>query len=158
MNSIPQEQNAAKQIERLAAQRQLYSEAKRLQAIHFALSVPCVVALAFVTLAFPALKPTALIWNLVIAVIDVSLLSVRQEEFKTRAARIQELFDCAVLDLPGRELKGTAKVLPEEVDRAAATYRKKHSDLSDLSNWYPVCVGSVPMPLARIICQRTNCW
>ena len=158
MNSIPQKQNQPKQIDRIAAQRQLYTEAKRIWAIYFVLSVPCVVALAFMTLFFPALKSWAWSWNFILVVVDLILISSQQEDLKTCAARIQELFDCEVLDLPHRKLKGASKVTPEEVNRSADKYRKLNSDLSDLSNWYSVCVEQLPIPLARLVCQRTNCW
>lgn len=43
MNSITQEQLEHKQLERLAAQRQIYSDAKKIQAINMILSVPAVI-------------------------------------------------------------------------------------------------------------------
>ena len=158
MNSVPQKQNQPKQTDRVAAQRQFYTDAKRLQSIQFVASVICVVILAFVTLIFPALKSWAWTWSIALVVADLALFSTQQEELKTRAARIQELFDCEVLDLPHRELKGASKVMREEINRGADRYKKNNSDLSDLSNWYSVCVGELPLPLARIVCQRTNCW
>eukprot|EP01036_Dinobryon_divergens_P057425 gene57425-76672_t len=30
--------------------------------------------------------------------------------------------------------------------------------MTSLEDWYSVVVGSLPMPMARLICQRTNCW
>lgn len=158
MNPILHQQNEPRQIDRLAAQRQLYSDSKRWQLAHFVMSVPCVVMLALVTLAFPVLKPWAWLWSLLIVLLDFGIFSVRQEELRTRAAQIQEIFDGEVLELPLRDLKGAARVPIEAIDKAAHRYKQSHTDISDLSNWYSVEIAPLPVPLARIICQRTNCW
>ncbi|MBV9154804.1 MAG: hypothetical protein JO097_00970 [Acidobacteriaceae bacterium] len=47
VNSIAQTQLEPKQLDRLAAQRELYSKAKRVQTWQIVLSVPCVIAWSF---------------------------------------------------------------------------------------------------------------
>lgn len=41
---------------------------------------------------------------------------------------------------------------------AASRAARKNPNHSGLKNWYPVAVGELPMHLARIVCQRANCW
>src|SRR5438034_9094825 len=104
-NSIPTDQNADRQLERLAAQRQLYSDAKRIQFWHTILSVPIVVAWSFVVLACPKLGVIAALWGIVLTFMDILTFTPWQSALKNKAATIQELFDCDVLQIPWHKLK-----------------------------------------------------
>lgn len=53
MNNIPQEQNTQRQLDKLAAQRQLYSDAKALQIISVVISVPLVISWSILVAIFP---------------------------------------------------------------------------------------------------------
>lgn len=157
MNSIPETQNSERQLDRLAAQRVLYSTAKRIQFWQIVLSVPCVVALSFLVALFPDLKPVAAAWGALLTILDVSYLSNRITAQREKAARIQELFDCDVLQLEWPDLKAGHPPDPETIEEAAAKYRHKDPDYSKLRDWHTVEVGNLPLELARIICQRANC-
>jgi SMODS-associating 4TM effector domain len=80
-----------------------------------------------------------------------------QLSLKQTAAKVQELFDCAVLDIDWHHFRVGTPPDPEIVAAAAAAYRRKHSDISNLRDWYSVAVGKLPPELGRIVCQRTNC-
>jgi hypothetical protein len=56
MYSFATEQNTDRQLQRLAAQRQLYSTAKRIFGFQLLVSGPIAVVTAFLALAAPALK------------------------------------------------------------------------------------------------------
>jgi len=158
MNTIPQDQSAERSLERLAAQRQLYSDAKRVQAVHMVFSVPIVVGWSLLVIAVPDAKVYAATWGIVVAVFDVILFTPWQKTLKQKAAKIQELFDCDVMRLAWQEIKVGRRPEPETVKLAAQRYKKAEPDYVTLKNWYPPEVGQLPIELARIICQRINCW
>ncbi len=70
------------------------------------------------------------------------------------AAKLQEDFDCDVLEMRRNEFLEGACVDPEEVyDLSAKKFGPEGEQLLD---WYPVAVGNVPMHIGRILCQREN--
>lgn len=158
MNSIPQEQLAQKQLDRLAAQRQLYSDAKRLQAFQMILSIPVVVILSLIVVLFPDFKVYLAFWGITVTLLDVSVFNPWQKSLKQKAARIQELFDCDVLQMDWRELKVGGRHNAETIAEAASKHKCKDPDFQKLKNWYPVIVAKLPLHLARIVCQRASCW
>ena len=124
MNEIPKAQVEAIQLDRLAAQRSLYLKAKQIQGWQLVLSVPCVIVWSFVVLAFPALRSYAALWGIVVTLLDSVALDRWQKNLKERAARVQELFDCDVLELTWPELKGQrpdAELIAEESSRYLRT-------------------------------------
>jgi len=155
-NSIPQTQNAKQQLERLAAQRTLYSRAKTVAGIQAIVSVPAAIAWSFAANIYPSMKPWAALWGLVIAIIDVALLDTLQSGSQKDAAKVQEEFDCAVLDLPWNSLVVGPHPDPERIAEASHKYRPdpKHP----IENWYPHEVEKLPLSSGRLVCQRTNLW
>lgn len=149
---------APRQLEHLAAQRQLYSTAKRIYLIQFALSVPLAVIWAIAILAHPPLKAFAAWWGLFVMLLDLLYSAPQQKRLRQQAAAIQELFDCEVLGMEWKNLKAGAKPSPETVADAAERYRRKEPDYGPLKDWYPASVSKVPLALGRVICQRCNCW
>ncbi len=157
MNDILTTQNERRNIRRLAAQRQIYADAKRVAALQLALST-AIPLVSLVLVAFDnSLKAAASLAGFGVALLDVLVLDPWQKRLKGRAARVQEAFDCEVLDLPWNAFKAGSLPDPEEVAEAADRHLRKSGD-SKLVNWYPAPVGAVPMQIARIICQRANCW
>lgn len=99
-------------------------------------------------------KVYAGVWGIAITLGDLYVLTPRQKTLKLKAAKIQEAFDCDVLDLAWRSVVVGDRPDPEDV---AAWSRPRQND-DVLRNWYPPEVGELPLPLARVICQRANCW
>ena len=58
----------------------------------------------------------------------------------------------------GGELKTSARPEVETVEKYDLKYKRKNRDYSKLKNWYSKDVGELPVHLARIACQRENCW
>jgi hypothetical protein len=56
MNNICQQQNTERELELLAAQRQLYSDAKNLQIISVIIGVPIVITWSILVAIFPSLN------------------------------------------------------------------------------------------------------
>ena len=157
MNSIPQVQIEATQLDRLAAQRELYSRAKRVQAWQLILSVPCVIAWSFVVMAFPALRSYAALWAIGVTLLDLVALDRWQKSLKERAARIQEQFDCDVLQLAWPDLKGP-RPDAEQVAEESSSYRRTDPQFTTIRDWYAPAVGRLPIHLGRLVCQRSSCW
>lgn len=158
MNTIPTEQNAERQLQRLAAQRQLYATAKTLFGWQVFVSGPVAVALALLVLVSPQLKAYAALWGILVSLSDVFWLTPWQKRLRNKAARVQELFDCDVLVLPWDELKGSKRPEPELVKEQSDKHKQWEASMPPLSNWYGPEVGCLPLHIARIACQRSNCW
>ena len=142
----------------MAAQRQLYSDAKVTQAVQIGLSALAPPVLA-VLVAFFSLRPVyAASFGIIITCFNILCLTLWQQALKKKAAKIQELFDCDVLKLPWRELTVGSRLEMETVEKYASKYIRKAHDYSKLENWYPKEVGELPLHLGRVICQRANCW
>jgi len=157
-NNIPQVQLDQKQLDRLAAQRQIYSDTKNIQAIHIIASVPCVVAWSLWVVFFPEWRSYSALWGIIVTLLGIVVFNPWQNSLKQQAAKIQELFDCDVLQLRWSELKLGSPPDEETIVEASTKFRQKVPNYAPLENWYPVAVGNLPISLARIICQRTNCW
>jgi len=163
MNHIPLKQNEQKQLERLAAQRELYSSAKKYHGFQIVLTVLIPVLLALISLALPETIDTkvatyAAAIGLIITMLDLFILDPAIKSKRERAAKIQELFDCDVLSLPGSPLKTADGVAVEEVLVQYDAHRKIPTNIEKIRDWYPVAVREFPLSIARIVCQRSNCW
>ncbi len=165
MNNIPNRQNEPHQLERLAAQRMIYASAKRLQLVHFILSVGTVSVLAYVVVLAPNakvgstdLKVWSAFWSCTVALLDVFLFSKLIKARKELAARVQEIFDCDILDIKWNRCRAHRKPEPETVAQWANAYQSTYKDtgLQKLKNWYATSVGEFGLPLARLVCQRSN--
>src|SRR6266536_4358667 len=125
-NHISEIENAPKQLDRLAAQRQLYSDAKTIQAWQMMLGVGGAIVCSFLTLAVPAFKVYAALYGMVLTILDIAAIEAWQQSLKEKAAKIQELFDCDVLELPWNKLKVGRQPDPEIVASASSKYRHNH--------------------------------
>lgn len=155
---ISQRQNAEPHLGRLAAFSLFYQRAKIVAAIQFILTIPT----AVVTAGIIAIDPETKIWTtffaLTIALVDALILDRIQTHFKKLAARTQEQFDCELLGLEWKTLRVGEKPEIGDVLHAASRFKKKNPDMGNLNDWYPPAVDKLPLRLARLICQRTNCW
>lgn len=158
MNNIPQKQNTLHQLERLAAQRQLYSDAKKIQSISVIFSIPLVVVWAMLVAVFSELKVYAAFWGIAITFLELFLLARLQRSLQEEAAKIQQLFDCDTLQLNWSNLNSGSRPDPETIIDASTKFKYKDPSYSTLEDWYPVSVRQLPIHQARIICQRSNIW
>jgi len=158
MNDIPNSQNEILQVERLAAQRYLYSRSKRFLGVQLVSSGPLAIVLSIVVLLHPQSKGIVAVWGCLFVVLDLLLFNRYQKSWREKAAKIQELFDCEVLKLPWNEIKAGTRPIPEEVQENSLKYFRRTKSGMPLENWYPPIVGALPLPIARIVCQRVNCW
>lgn len=158
MSTISQKQNEDVHIRQLKAQRMLYDEVRKIKLIRLVGTV----ILNAIWVYFATTN-----WHsefLVVAGSGVLLAfeylteSLWQEKMHKKAALVQELFDTEVLELPWNEdhpLIGN-KPLADEVARWAASYNEKRYRKAPLPDWYSKKVDAVPLPYARLCCQKSN--
>ena len=156
-NTISHDQNTPHQLERLGAQRYLYSRAKDVLKMQTALDLLTPIVIAILVAFFPAFDIYGAFIAVSIAALDF-FLDQYQSSRKKQAADIQEMFDCDVFGLECQELKVRRRPITEIVIEAAKKYRRTDPTYSHMQNWYPPIVEMIPLPLARLVCQRVNCW
>lgn len=158
MNQIPVEQNSQKQLERLAAQRELYSSAKTYYIIQIIITVAIPVILAVTSSFYTQFAAFSAIFGVCSFVFDISIIEPIISRKKTKAAKIQELFDCDVLQIPKSSLKTVDDITVEEVLTHYNAHVKIKTNVEKIKDWYSPIVGELSIKTARILCQRTNCW
>lgn len=165
MNQITTKQNETIAIKRLGAQRALYSRAKTLFALQLILNVPVLILLAGVALALDkewwGLPKIDIAWVIGLAgalclLLDALVWNTMISRYREHAARIQQTFDSAVLDIPFNEILYGKTADKEVVEEWSEKYN--NTGRNDLINWYRVEVAALPMDAARLVCQRSNCW
>lgn len=119
---------------------------------------PVAVAWALAVVASPELRGYAAAWGALVSFCDVLWLTPWQKRLRESAAKIQEAFDCDVLQLPWNDIKAGRRPDPELVKAQADKYRKAQAGLPPLTNWYAPVVSDLPLEVGRVICQRANCW
>ncbi len=153
MNSIATRQNLEVNITRLAAQRRLYSVVKILFYSRTVIAVALAVLGPLVGAAKPELKTAIAALALCFVLIDL-FLENGESSRRTKAAKIQEMFDCDVLEIPWNEIAAGKKVDAEDV--RAASKKIKNLAAQKLDDWYPPETSKIDITIARIICQRAN--
>src|SRR5579862_5926176 len=127
MNAIPEAQNTERQLDRLAAQRHIYSSAKSIQALEIALTVVGGVACSLGAILRPEIKAYAALYGLVVGTLDYFLLTAHVKALRLQAAKVQELFDCDVLQLPWHELQAGRRPDAEAVVAASMKFKRRDS-------------------------------
>lgn len=161
-NGIAQRQIETDNIQKLAAQRYLYSKAKRLMAVELILSIPIIISIAITNLWLKSysIDTTWLVATaaVLITIFDLLYLSPLIENLKEKAAKIQELFDCDVLSLSWNKITIGKRPDLEDVIDNTNKYSESQKDpgYRSLLNWYPKEVDKLPLGIARILCQRSN--
>jgi hypothetical protein len=108
-------------------------------------------------MACPAVRSYAALWGIGVTLLDLVALDRWQKSLKEKAARIQELFDCDVLQLPWQELKGQ-RPEAELVAEGSSRYCRADPRYEAIRDWYAPAVRQLPIHLARLVCQRSSCW
>jgi hypothetical protein len=158
MHNINSRQNETRQIQRLAAQRQLYSTAKRVLVVQLVLSGPIAAATVFAGLAMPDIKAYVALWGFTMLLFDLAWLNPWQRRLRESAAKVQEQFDCYVLDLQWNAIKAGEPEPAELVLEQSIKYQAWAHKMPPLTDWYSKAVDGLSLSLARLVCQRSNCW
>jgi low affinity Fe/Cu permease len=155
MNNICTKQNDEINISLLKAQRRLYSGAKKLSVVNLIISAPLIILFGVVTSFFPELQVWYSLFSLIVIFLNI-LLKKQVEELRTDAARIQSKFDENVLEIKTNHYLTGDTIAYEAIKYNADRISKK--DSQDLTDWYPQATKDLPIPYARLICQRANCY
>jgi hypothetical protein len=158
MNDIATKQNEQKQLERLAAQRELYSAAKIYKGWQLIFSVTLPILFSVLILKLDSITPYAALYGLILAALDPLIFEYAIRNRREKAAKIQELFDCEVLKLIPSPLKTSNDQMVEDVLIHYDAHKKIPLNIEKIRNWYPVNISVLPVHIARLICQRTNCY
>ncbi len=158
MNNIPSKQNQQIQLERLAAQREIYSYAKRLHLLQIILTVVIPIVLFILCSFYKNLITYTALFGILAFIFDSISITPLIKRLKAKAAKNQELFDCEVLELEKSPLKTVSDVTVEEILLNYNAHQKIEKNIEKIRNWYPQNISELPISLARIICQRANCW
>lgn len=145
-------QNSEENLSRLAAQRYLYSSAKKWIIFQY-ISIICLTVLGIIGALKYGFPVTAISFTFLL--ID-SFLVERFIRGRLRdAALIQEDFDCNVQSQEWSKTKCSSKVPMEDVYR----YSKNmdgNLKTQKLRDWYPKVAFTLPVEIGRLICQRAN--
>lgn len=158
MNQITEKQNKVENLELLAAQRYLYTFAKKLQQLEVFLCVPCLVVMAILSMHLDSDKAFLSIASAGVVFINILILDPWIERIKVSAAKIQNMFDCNVLDIPWNYLKLGAKPGKEIKAEYVAKYKKKEADFGSLKDWYSGKRSGSESAIASLVHQKSNVW
>jgi hypothetical protein len=157
MNKITKTQLESTQLKRLAAQRQLYTDAKNVQKIQGVLNILGALILAVCVNHLGMPRVYAICYVIIVPFLNILWLTRWQKSLQKKAAGIQELFDCDVLELDWREIVAGPRLGVEIVEKYALKHKRKDPNYLRLKDWYAKNVGDLPLHVARIACQRENC-
>jgi hypothetical protein len=152
--SIATRQNEPDQIELLAAQRRLYSEAKTYSTLRTFIVVVLAIGGPLLSGKYPQCAAYVGIFSVSYLIFDVSLLEYMERGRRKAAAKIQELFDTRVLEIPWNATVVGTRPDTDVIARALAKAGK--IDRVPLRNWYSPEVADVPVEVGRVLCQRSN--
>lgn len=149
------EQNKPERLELLRAQRLFYSRAKSYQNFVAIAAILLPLLVIFFGAEFPAIRPYLGLASIALLLVDVAILSPKQRASSKAGAKVQEQFDTEVLKLDWNKLVAGSRVDPEEL-RAIAPGQMSDKERKGLEAWYEGAINRLPLPLGRLLCQRTN--
>lgn len=166
MNQIKIRQNEPESIDKLAAQKQIYSDAKNLIGWYLVLSIPVMILLNIVVkplllndsvgLGKIDLTDYIAVFALLLTIFELALVKPKVSQLKEKAAKIQEEFDCYVLNIEWNEILCGNKPCGSDVRTFADKSDLKGNDRSKFINWYTEGVHQVDSVRAALLCQNEN--
>jgi len=149
---IAQEQNTPESLRLLAAQKRLYSQAKRIHFVRIVAVLLLELAAPLVVLTKPDWKEGLELIGALLTLISALVLNGIETGRVKQAAVVQEQLDVHLFRLPWNKMLVGREVAPESIIRAASEYRGGDAKIRD---WYPDPGGSA-YPKDVLLCQRTN--
>lgn len=152
MSHISTNQNKPSNLKLLAAQRQLYLDAKHIRRWRVGFSILLALLCPFLLFFLPDLKT-------MLAVISGAWLLLSKfwledyENLKIKhAASTQEIFDVNVFGLPYNNALVKSPASPEVIHGAADRFSQ---DINDFKEWY-ADPANIQYPINVLLCQRVN--
>lgn len=149
------EQNKPERLELLRAQRCFYTRAKNYQ--NFVAITVLVLPLLVLLFGakFSAIRSYLGLASIALLLLDVAVFSPKQRASIKAGAKVQEQFDTEVLKLDWNKLVSGSRVDPEELS-AIASGQMSNREMKGFENWYEGAIARLPLPVGRLLCQRTN--
>lgn len=160
-NGIAMRQNEEKAITMLAAQRQLYNDAKRFDAISVMLSVwlPFVMALILLFLPEESNWKSVSYILAIVSMLFSFVVDKRIDDKKKLAAYIQQKFDVYVYNMPWNErIFGKDKNVNQDIVTYSKHIMENDGEKKRLHNWYTPAVDNKELLTGILLCQRENFW
>jgi hypothetical protein len=139
----------------LRARFQIYRRAERLQLAQLAVMVVAPVIAALIATLSEGLRPYAAGATAFLTMLDVCVIDRRYRRLLQEGAKCAEEFDTQLFQLPWSRPAAGRKLDPEYVRQSARGWTRGDERLP---SWYPKAAGEAPLPIARLLCQRTNVW
>lgn len=155
LNAIPVRQNQDELLKLRRAVSVIYDAAQAIVATQVTLAIAVPILSAIVTLIVPQTKAYAVALAMGLTVLDVAYLDRRQKVLLKRAAKISEVFDTTVFEMPWDTFTVGERPTPEDINGWDETFRCQKK-VRVLDNWYAPVVAQAPLHLARLICQRSS--
>lgn len=155
---IRERQNSEWALDRLAAQRLLYGQAKCVEGLRLALTLlVAVLLLAALAVKAEPFSEGATIAVVVLWFIDQVALVPWAGRKREEAAAIQEDFDCCVLDIAWPKHLGVHRPTADRVRLLVDKGQRAGEARKGLADWYDLEALPVNPVEARLHCQRANC-
>ena len=160
-NGIRLRQNEEHSIEMLAAQRQLYSNAKRYDWLSTALSVWIPFGMAIILVFIPEDSLAGIVSYIVSitsAVISFIVDGIINNK-KELAAAIQQKFDTYIYNMPwDTRIFGKNRNLNNEIAVYSSKILSDEEEKKSLYDWYTPLVDEKELKEGILSCQRENVW
>ena len=157
MNEIDKKQVHPRMLNLLRARTLIYRRAKNYLAIGLVISLSLPFAGLLAAALFSASKPYIALFALMFSYFEVLFFDPWFRAQLKTAAKLQEEFDCNLLEMDWNSFLAGSRVDPEQVF-LDGNRTLSERDEKRLLDWYPLAVRSLPLHLARLVCQRTNVW
>lgn len=158
-NGIVMRQNEDKSIAMLAAQRQLYSDAKKLNMLNIALAVWMPFSLSLLILLFPENKVLQIASYIlsIVSMVFAFVVDKLIDSKKKLAAFIQQKFDVYVYAMPWNDrIFGKDKNVNREIAMNSKRILDKPQEKNRLYDWYTPVVDDRSLEDGILLCQREN--
>lgn len=159
METIFTRQNEQKNIDLLCAQKQLYIEAKKILLLQIVVTCPFVFLLAVLKLVLVNVydfSAVALVCSSLIGLADILIMVFVINDFKKKAAKTQEEFDCAVYDLSWNKNFVAGKNSKESINKYCRRFIDSGGNIQKLVDWYPLELAKFNGLIAILHCQKMN--
>ena len=148
-----QNQNSVEFLRLLAAQKQLYLDAKKIGNIRFFASLGISIAGPLLIINNPDTRIWMSIASVLLTIVVTVVLKNLQKSKVINAATIQEQLDTELFGISWNYMLVGNKIPREIIIDADRRFSGNRSKLSD---WYPDVSHSYSKEMAIILCQRTN--
>lgn len=149
---IAHEQNTPESLQLLAAQKRIYSLAKRTHFIRIGAVLLLELIAPFVVIFQPDWRDGLELVGAGLTIVSALILTGIETNRVKQAATIQEELDTHLFQLPWNKTLVGHEIAPEFINRAAKEYKNGEDKIRD---WYPDPDGA-PYPKDVFLCQRTN--